>query len=101
MGPGPGTGFTPIGRCHTPRKWDFLHNDWLQLAFELGIPALLLAVVSAITILRKSLIPWGACMAALMVNALGGFPFHLAPLGFLFVVALAMGVSDNEVTPER
>lgn len=95
-GPGSWDGLYQQWNVQYARRWNFLHNDWLQLCFELGVPALILAVISVYSILRKASLPYAACMVVLLVNALGNFTFHLSALAFLFVVALGLGVRDNQ-----
>lgn len=97
--PGSWDGMYETWKVPFHKRWNFVHNDWLQLCFELGIPAFCIAMVAAYSVLRKALLPYGACLAALLVNALGNFPFHLPGLSFLFVVALALGITDNEEWP--
>lgn len=78
------------------RKWDHLHGTLIRVAFELGLPALFLSLVATWSILRKTTIVYGAVMAALLVSTVGGFTLELASTGFLFVVALGLGLQDNE-----
>jgi O-antigen ligase len=95
-GPGSWAGLYPTWKVEYSRVWDFQHNDWLQLCFELGVPVLLISLASAVSILNKMSLAYGACLVALMVNALGAFPFHLASLGFLTCCVLGMGINNPD-----
>lgn len=92
-GAGAWFGYYPQWKIDYKGVWDFVHNDWLQLLFEVGIIPFSLIVLAAIRIINR--VPmWAACsMGAMMANAIGFFPFHLSALAFLFCLVLSLGIN--------
>lgn len=69
-----------------------LHNDWLQGAFEIGVGVAFVAWSAAyagiialrdILIRYKDSMPFACAASSIAVNALGNFPMHVFPLGFV------------------
>lgn len=100
-GPGSWSGMYPRWGVQYAKEWSPMHSDALQLAFEVGIPAFLLFALGMWRILRSCSIPFGAVMAALLVNGLGSFPFHIPQLAFLFCAALAVGHNGKDGLPGK
>lgn len=73
--------------------WSQLHNEYLQGQFEFGVIGMLILGVQALILTARihflylfrsrRLVPYVAGLAALMANALGNFPLHVAPHGML------------------
>lgn len=83
------------------------HNDYLQIAAEAGVLALLAAVALAFLIVRRgralsadgaALGFWGA-VVAMMVNALYAFPFFLP--GSLALCAIFLGATEAGLASRR
>lgn len=76
--------------------WLWAHNDWLQILFELGVPGLILALVLAFQLLRRT---WNApsifaALVALGVVMLGNYPLHLAPFCLFIWFLVFEGVEE-------
>lgn len=84
---------------------DFLqaHNDYLQLVFEMGIIGIVIIGFGLFFVGKHYLVEWwgiseqrsivvaSQCgLTAILVNAIGNFPFQLAPHFFLAVIFLAL-----------
>lgn len=84
---------------HAP-GWDFLqsrpvhaHNDWLEIAYDLGIPgAMLVAAMLAGTLRMGG--PWRFVVIGFIVEACFGFPLHFPATLLLFGVACGHLVRD-------
>jgi O-antigen ligase len=73
--------------------FDKVHNDYLQGLFEfgflgMGIVFLGLGIVASKCLLlmqmrNRELAVYASCLTAVAVNAVGNFPLHVMPLGFL------------------
>lgn len=63
------------------------HNDFLEVAFELGLPGALLTAGFFMQILCTSRRTELAVVAAFMMEACFGFPLHNPVTGFIFAVA--------------
>lgn len=98
-------------------RLDYAHNEYLQLAAELGAFGLLVAIVvigSLIAVSRRALrscdvasdrmLLWGsaAAVALPLVHSTVDFPLHIPGLVLAFVVALAIHVRlvDRSLAPE-
>lgn len=98
-GPGSWEGLYPF--WGVPRavagQWLEIHSDWLQLRFEGGWPAVVLAAGYIIGLLYWTRNPLKASVCgAMAVNALANFPFHFTATGFLFCLAMAMPEPHEE-----
>lgn len=84
------------------------HNDYLQLIFECGWVGILIILVGAFVIGRALYRRWWvpgytsleargcqAYLVAILVNALGNFPFQMSPHYFLAVLTLAIVLRDD------
>lgn len=80
-----------------PRIWSPMHSDPLQLLFEGGWPTFLLAAIGCFRVLSRVSLVYGCALAAVLVNSLGGFPFHLSALAFLAVTFLVMGQNARRI----
>lgn len=89
FGNGIGSFFTTFP-SHAP-GWDFLisrpvhaHNDWLELVYELGLPAAVLLAASSVLLFSQSCAkPECLILIALITEACLGFPLHFPATLFL------------------
>lgn len=86
------------------------HNDYLQIAAEAGLPALLAAAALTLLIVRRgralsadgAALGFWAAVVAMMVNALYGFPFFLpgcVALCAIFLGAAEAGLATRHALP--
>lgn len=83
------------------------HNDYLQIAAEAGVPALLAAVALAFLIVRRgralstdgAALGFWAAVVAMTVNALYAFPFFLP--GSLALCAIFLGATEAGLASRR
>ncbi len=69
----------------------WLHNEWLEMLVEYGIAGAAIVAWGLRDFFKSFRLTWThAVCVALMVDAIGNFPFHVAPLGVLFLSALVM-----------
>jgi hypothetical protein len=66
-----------------------LHNDWLQLVYELGVTGLALVSGYIATVYRSHRLLFAALVAA-CVNAGGNYPMHLPSSGILVVIIIGL-----------
>jgi O-antigen ligase len=73
------------------------HNDTLELAFEGGLPAVVLAAALVFLAFRRGQPPERLVLAALCLEGLVGFPGHMPATAFLFglVAGHAAGSRDR------
>lgn len=64
-------------------RFDFAHNDWLQLVFEYGIGVIPLAVLLGLAWWRGTCNISRAVLAGFIVEGCFGFPLHLPVTGVL------------------
>ncbi len=62
------------------------HNDLLELAFELGIPGVLLLICMIVSALRSRVSVEHAVLLAFMTEAFFGFPIHNPVTAMLFAI---------------
>lgn len=108
-------GLTPLGRgvgqfyntypehqTHQPMtvRPDHAHNDWLEIAYELGLLGLALAALFAWRILRAGDGSMRAAFLAFATTALFSFPLHNAASAVLGILA-AGGVQRARVDVRR
>lgn len=107
LGFGPGS-FQALFSTHFQPKWllwgsfEQAHNDYLQVVFEMGIIGIIVMVacITIVAIHFKSSW-WGGktessvvvaaegALAAILLNAIGNFPFQLAPHFLLGIISFA------------
>jgi len=102
--------YTKVQTVDVSARVDFAHNDYLQVAAELGVPAALLfwALIFALATrtLRACLIPadrtrhsiaLGAtgALAALLLHSLTDFNLYIPANGLVFAVVLGLGSSQS------
>ncbi len=96
----------------TPKRTMRAHNDYLQIAVELGIVGLLFVLVGLYrylqfgwTVLECSADPWERgiqCgiflgLAATILHAFLDFPMHIAPIALQFAFLLGIWISGDRV----
>jgi O-antigen ligase len=88
------------------------HNDYLQLIFDCGIPGIVILLAAAYSIGRAFWRGWWnygflppaemrgaqAYLVAILVNAIGNFPFQLSPHYFFAIMCLAIVLKDDQET---
>jgi len=70
-----------------------LHNEWVDLFFRFGLIGLVLIVAFLVTLYRENRILYAAMIIA-CVDAIGSYPFHLAPS--LFLVLIIVGLIERQ-----
>lgn len=66
---------------------DHLHNEYLEVLVEYGRTGAVLMVLALLQFAWRFRLTWHhAMVAAILVNAIGNFPLHLAATGTLFMV---------------
>lgn len=70
----------PLGRPENA------HNEFLNLAFEVGVPGVLAAAIFALAAWRGGLPVERCLLAALAASGMFGFPLHLPTAGFVAAV---------------
>jgi O-antigen ligase len=109
--------YTKVQTVDVNARVDYAHNDYLQVAAELGVPAALLfwAMIFALATrtVRASWIPanrarqavaLGAtgALAALLLHSLTDFNLYIPANGLLFAVLLGLGsAQENHAADER
>jgi O-antigen ligase len=109
--------YTKVQTVDVNARVDYAHNDYLQVAAELGVPAALLfwAMIFALATctVRASWIPanrtrqaiaLGAtgALAALLLHSLTDFNLYIPANGLLFAVLLGLGsAQENQAADER
>lgn len=72
------------------REWNTAHNDWLQIAFEIGIPGIILFTGWIISILKRLKDPVKlAGLTIIAVNMMVHFPVRLCQSAFIILMFLA------------
>jgi O-antigen ligase len=89
------------------RIWIQVHNEYLQGLFEVGLAGMsfigfyLLRFFGRVHMLYlfrdKTLVPYIAGAAALLVNSIGNFPIHLVPHGFLLAYCIYQCSNSQQV----
>lgn len=101
FGPGSWAGRYAEWKVEYPRMFDFMHSDPLQLVFEIGVGPASLAFFALYRIIEKSSATWACVLFAIFVNSLGGFPLHIPQIGFVFCVALTLGIGKRNENKAR
>jgi hypothetical protein len=81
---------------HTPEPWQQVHNEWIQLGFEGGVIALVLAggwVWSIRHVFTQG--RYGEALLAAFVVSLGSFPLHVATLSALVITVAGFAIADQ------
>lgn len=97
---GKGLGFVPreFSQYFVSERGVFyqLHNEWLELYVIGGIVGLALGVYMIIPAFKDKNMPAvNACLVSLLVNSLGNFTFHIAPLFMTFGVCYALQLKES------
>lgn len=80
----------------TMRVWQ-LHNDYLEYLVEYGAVPFAILFAGLVVFIKKFKPTWThAVCAALLVNALGNFPFQIVPLALLFIVCFVYSNRANK-----
>ena len=98
-----GTLFPAYHQGFGGEPWKQAHNEFLELFFDGGIVGLSIGVAAAVMpFLRiahwwreEKMLPYFLVYIALLVNALGNFPFHLAPFALYGATAHMALISYN------
>lgn len=77
-----------------------VHDDWLQLALEHGIPAALCLALLTLLALKRAEAPVAAAIASLAARAFVDFPLHRPAELALFVTLLALALKKEEPCPD-
>ena len=72
------------------------HSDWLQLLYEGGLIGCALLIGWLVSHRGMWMGPFGGCLAALAVNALGNFPFHVGVTALTAVVLIGMALNQED-----
>jgi len=70
-----------------------LHNEWVDIFFRFGLIGFILIIGAVITLYRGNKILYSAIIIV-CVDAIGSYPFHLAPS--LFLVLIIVGLMERE-----
>lgn len=77
------------------------HNDALQLLFEGGLVAVFLVGGCVWSHRRIWRSPYGGSLAALALETVGSFPFHVPTLSALAFLLLGLALAEEDETPLR
>lgn len=83
-------------RPDPPSRPEFPHNEWLHIAFELGLPGLLLFCVLCLT-LAGPIDTSRLVLIALAVESCFGFPLHVPTTAFIGALAAGHAVRSRYV----
>lgn len=100
QGYGPGSWFGLYAHWSIPGTlpWSYLHNEYLQFAFEGGVLALGFVLLGLIQTYRRSKPIEAGVLAALLVNAFGNFDLHVPVTAYLFSVMLCLIAKDHALS---
>lgn len=96
---GNGLGFVPSSLKITFSSGEIfyqLHNEWLETYAISGIVGVLFMAWFIFPVIKDNRMPAiNACLIALLVNSLGNFTFHIAPLFIIFSVCFAIQLKET------
>lgn len=82
-----------LGYTSTNTLWYQAHNEILQIWLECGIVGVILSCLLVWDIFKRTtsrLAVYYACLVAVLIESLGFFIFHTAPMGHMAVIYLAL-----------
>jgi O-antigen ligase len=87
----------------TVDPWDNAHNEFIMVFFEYGIVGLLILFGLIRDIKRRfnssniNVLCIAGVFISLLIMSIGQFPFHLARVGFIFPILLAIYYKETEI----
>lgn len=85
------TNFPNVGRFYQ------MHNEWVELYAIAGLLGVGVGIYLIMPVFKnKGNAEINACLIALLVNSLGNFTFHIAPLFMIFGTCYALQLSKDE-----